>query len=224
MKKTAVFVITFTLFFSTISAKESSTFLHQIKPYFTMEPVFILNTADQTTSAPSPIVYPLSIGLIWPDTGLISFQPRLSFFTCYYLWDNSSERALPAEVENRTATSLSFLVDMPVVFSFNINKISTAELSAGISFLMRAALLSNGVSSSDSGTSGSAESDVELINEWFWQKARFLYVETGGGWLFKCTDKIKAGPEVRFYLPVGSLADGHGMDAMMVSAGLKIIF
>ena len=198
-------------------------FIHQIAVFAAFEPMFILNTEAGTKSAPSPVVYPLSIGISWPDYYFVSFQPRMSFYYNYYLWNNDEQTALPAEVENRTATALSCLFTLPAVFSFHFTDKTTFEAEAGVSFLLRTGILSNGVSGTDSGTSGSAESDTELINKWFWTGLRFLYAETGVSWLFDFT-AVKAGPELHFYLPIGSLLDNRGLDAMMLSGGIKLIF
>ncbi|MCK9170720.1 MAG: hypothetical protein M0P01_09925 [Treponema sp.] len=198
-------------------------FIHQTAVFAAFEPMFILNTEAGTKSAPSPVVYPISIGISWPDYYFVSFQPRMSFYYNYYLWNNDDQTALPAEVENRTATALSCLFTLPAVFSFHFTDKTTFEAEAGVSFLLRTGILSNGVSSTDSGTSGSAESDTELINNWFRTGLRFLYAETGVSWLFDFTG-VKAGPEIHFYLPVGSLVDNRGLDAMMLSGGIKLIF
>jgi hypothetical protein len=199
-------------------------FLHQVDIFTAFAPVFILNTEAGTKSAPSPVVYPLSIGVSWPDYYFVSFQPRLSFYYNYYLWNNDEQTALPAEVENRTATALTFLFTLPAVFSFHFTERTSFEAEAGVSLLLRAGIISNGVSASDSGTSGSAESDTALINEWFWSNGRFLYAETGVSWLYAFSGIVKGGPELHFYLPLGSLFSGRGMDAMMLSAGIKLVF
>lgn len=199
-------------------------FASQTDFFLALEPMLIVNTASSTKSAPSPIVYPLTIGASWPNYYFVSFQPRLSFFLNYYLWDNDSQKALPAEVENRTATSLSFLLSLPAVFSFHFTENTTFEAETGLSFLMRAGILSNGVSGSDSGTSGSAASDVDNINTWFWTGGRLLYVDAGASWLYRFSDKIKTGPELRILVPLGSLFSGDGLDAMMISTGLKLVF
>jgi hypothetical protein len=207
----------------TESPVPAGSFIHQIDFFLTFEPMFILNTEAGTKSAPSPVVYPLSIGISWPDDYFVSFQPRLSLFYNYYLWDTDEGMALPAEVENRTATALSFLFTLPAVFSFHLTDKGTLEAEAGFSVLVRFGILSSGVSSSDSGTSGTAADDTVLINKWFWTNGRMMYISAGAAWLYSFTDTIKAGPEVRFYLPPASLAEGRGLDAMMISAGIKLV-
>ena len=197
-------------------------FLSQTQGYVTFEPTLIVNTSSGTASAPSPIVYPFSIGASWPSGYFISFQPRLSFFMNYYLWDG--EKALPAEIENRTATSLSFLLALPASLNFDLSEKSRIEASVGLALLMRFAVLSNGVGSSDSGASGSAGDDVSHIADWFWSGARPLYLQTGCSYIYEISGRIKAGPDLQLYFPLGSIFGGRGLDAMILSTGIKLVF
>ena len=68
------------------------------------EPGIYLNTESVLVSAPSPIVYPISVGFIWPDSTVFSVQPTVSFFMMQHLYYD--DKALPAEIENRTTTTL----------------------------------------------------------------------------------------------------------------------
>ena len=54
------------------------------------EPGFYLNTESTLISGPSPIIYPISIGFLWPDSGVIAVQPTISFFMMnHLLYDES---------------------------------------------------------------------------------------------------------------------------------------
>ena len=172
-------------------------------------------------SAPSPAAFSLAFGAIWPNKAFLSFQPRLAFWTGYYLWDGKN--ALPAEVENRTALALNFMLDLPAVATFRFSKFQ-AEAGMGLGILARAALLANGVSEGDSGASGSAGGDKSEIQKWFWGNARFLYLEFLGGWEWNFTPRIAAGFELRYYLPIGSLTTGRGLDASIIALDAKLIF
>ncbi|MGP1458265.1 MAG: hypothetical protein ACTTKL_03015 [Treponema sp.] len=187
---------------------------------FAFTPAVIFNTDSSHKSAPSPIVYPFGFGISVPADKLVSFQPRLSFFTNYYLYDDGI--AKPAEIENRTATSLAFLLDLPAVFTFDIRQTHFFELGTGLAILARGAILSSGVDSSESGETGSAQSDVDAINKYFWKNANFLFLEASFAYLFQMTEKIKLGPEVRFYLPCGPLFTQGSMNGGMFAAGLKV--
>ena len=88
---------------------------------------------------------------------------------------------------------------------------------------MRFGFLANGVKESDSGYTGTAKGDMDEINNWFWGNARFFYVSFGGSWIYTFTEHLKAGPTVYAYIPIGSLLSGDGVQAMIISAGLKIM-
>lgn len=185
----------------------------------TFEPTLIINTDKPEDSAPSPVVYPLSFGVIFPKETLISFQPRISFFTNYYLWNGKG--AYPAEIENRTATAFSFLIDLPIGFTFTPGEKHKITLGTGPSILARFAFLSHAVSGSDSGYGdNTASDDVSKINEAFWNDASFLFINMYSSYLYKFSEKISAGPETHFYLPIGSLACGNGMNSAMISMGI----
>ena len=145
-------------------------------------------------------------------------EPALSFFTNYYLWDG--KKALPAEVENRTATVLSFLIDLPVVYNFNRKNNHYFEAGAGLAVLARYGILSNGVKSSDEGTSGDAQGDVKEINSYFQSFNRMIFPELTAAWNYKVTERLDAGLTGRIYIPIS----GNGLDTMMISVGTRLIF
>ena len=187
---------------------------------FAFTPAVIFNTDTSHKSAPPPIVYPFGFGISVPADKLVSFQPRLSFFTNYYLYDAGT--AKPAEIENRTATALSFLLDLPAVFTLDVRKTHFFELGAGAAILARGAILSSGVDADEEGETGTAQGDVDAINKYFWKNINFLYLEASFAYLFKLTERIKLGPEVRFYLPCGPLFTQGSMNGGIFAAGLKV--
>jgi hypothetical protein len=68
-----------------------------------------------------------------------------------------------------------------------------------------------------------ASDEVSKINEYFWQKMRFLYLSTDVQWMFDLP-KVKAGPILRFYLPLGGLISDKSMNASIFNLGLKVCF
>lgn len=206
---------------SYVPAKSAKEFWSQVSPFVNIGVNITLNTESKLKSAPSPTAFSLAVGGIWPNKAFLSFQPRLAFWTSYYLWDGKN--ALPAEVENRTAFVLNFMLDLPAAATFRFQKFQV-EAGAGLGVLARAALLANGVSESDSGASGSAGQDKKEIQKWFWGNARFLYMELFGAWEWKFTERIATGFELRYYLPIGSLADGRGLTESIIALSAKLIF
>ena len=159
------------------------------------EPALYLNTESTLVSAPSPIVYPITLGILWPNEARFSIQPTLSFFLMYHLMYNN--RALPAEIENRTTTTLSFMLNIPVMYSIYLKK-SRFQFNAGVAMLIRFGFLSLGVKDSDYGWTGSAAGDVSAINAWFWNDMRWLYLSIGTSWLYNLTRSLERGQRLMF--------------------------
>lgn len=169
--------------------------------------------------APSPINYPVTIGIIWPNYTFVSMEPTLTYFQQYYLWYDGL--ALPAEVEHATASTHHFLVNLPVVVQLYM-KNSRFQFSLGGAVLMRFGLLPSDVKADDEGFTGTAGGDLPLINDWFWQNCRYLYLSTGFSWLYNTYHNVKAGPTIKVYVPVSSMVYKEGLQGMMVDIGLKI--
>jgi hypothetical protein len=182
--------------------------------FFTAGPQLMVNTEPATKSAPSPVQFSGGIGAIFFQDTRIQLLPQLSFFTGYYLWDGTN--ALPAEVENRTALALSFLIDVPVMYTWKKNS-WTLRAGGGISILPRIGIRAPGVSSTEAGD------DISSINSWFWSGARFLYPELTASAVYKTSGGWHTGIQQKFYIPAGSLIAGRGLDAAIISSSIILV-
>ena len=221
IKTKSLFLIIISLFFlMDLNAQEEETASPSAWDFvMQFEPGFYLNTASPLISAPSPIVYPISIGFLWPAHAKLAVQPAISFFMMQHLF--YEDMALPAEIENRTTTTLSFMLNIPAVYSIYLQN-SNFQLTAGLGVFMRFGLLSPGVKAEDSGWSGTAGSDVEKINNYFWGNMRWLYGTAGVNWLYNLTPQLRAGPTINVYIPAGGLISDKSAQGMIISAGIKI--
>ena len=86
--------------------------------FFTLGPSVYVNTDSKTS--PSPVSFAFGAGFDLFNHKFLNFQPKLTFFTNYYLWDG--ECARPSEIENRTALALSFLLDLNTTHIFRLKK------------------------------------------------------------------------------------------------------
>lgn len=189
--------------------------------FFTLGPGIYINTESTKKSAPSPIFFSGGVGFDFFNDKIINFQSKITFFTNYYLW--TGQNARPAEIENRTAFALSFLVDFDASKTVYFTK-SALQFGAGISVLARYAFLANGVDKEDSGgtSSQNAGEDVKSINKWFFSNMNFLYPNITISYLRLLESKWHAGLESRFYIPLGSMKDGRGLDTMIISLSAKL--
>ena len=202
---------------------QSQAMIHRLDFVFGISPLVSINTHKKNAegkfiSAPSPIVVPLYIGLSVPNYTFFSFQPSLRFFTTYNLvYDNM---VLPAEVENRTGQTLSFLLNLPVAFKINFKDRTSWSILAGVATFFRYAMLPANIKESAPGYKGSAGADVSYMNSWYYNNLRFLYLSAGFDWMFYY-GKTKYGPEIAVFFPVSVLSD-KSIDGLMVCAGIKI--
>lgn len=178
--------------------------------------------ADSDFSAPSPILFPFYIGLTWPKDYFISIQPSIKLFSTYYYVNNGQVYA--AEIENRTASAFGILLNIPLVFKVNLWDKTNITASVGIAFLIRFAFLASGVDESDYGDTGSADSDLSLINSSFYSGGKFIYMSTSADWMFNLKNGMEIGPEVSFYIPVVTLVSEFSLEGTMISVGAKFVF
>lgn len=194
--------------------------------FFTLGPKLMLNTDDSTKSAPSPVMYSFGIGGDFFIKDNVLFQSHGSFFTNYYLWDG--ERAQPAEAENRTATALSAMLDLTGGYTWKRGESQKHHFSlmGGLGLFVRIGVLSGGVNPDDKNSDGksTASEDVSSINSDFYSDLNFLYPELAFSYSYIFSDVWKIGGEVRSYIPLGSIINGNGIDAMILSFAFKISY
>lgn len=189
--------------------------------FFTLGPNMMINTDSPKNSAPHPIMYSLGFGMDFFKNLPVWFQPHAHFFTNYYLWDG--EAARPAEVENRTATVFSAMIDLSTIYALDFGK-NSLQFGGGIGFLARYGVLSNGVKSSDEGggTNTTAGDDVSEINSYLMGDMRFLYPEISVSYL-RNLENFSVGGEFRAYIPLGSISKGDGLNSAIFSLSAKIV-
>ena len=142
---------------------QSQSFINKIDFVFGVEPAVSINThskiGNKFVSAPSPMYFPVYIGLSYPNYTAISFQPSLRFFMSYHLVYD--DMVLPAEIENRTGLTFNFLVNLPVVFKLNYRNKYSWSVIAGLAGLIRFATVPFNVEPDAPGTTGTVKSDVD---------------------------------------------------------------
>lgn len=190
--------------------------------FFTLGPSVYVNTGSTKTSAPSPVSFTPGIGFDFFNGRAIGLQTALSFFSTYNLWDG--ENARPAEVENREASTINFLLDVDGTKKFAFDK-NIFEISAGAGFLIRYGFLSNGVNEDEAGTvSGkTVKDDIGSINDWYYSGMNFLYPNLGFCWMHDFERSWNAGLCLKYYVPLGALMDGRGMDTSIITIGVKAL-
>ncbi len=149
-------------------------------------------------SAPSPILGSAGAGWTIPVLPYLTFVPQASFYMNYYLLTENG-RALPAEIEQRTAIVPTILIDLPVFYRFRFAS-SDLSLGAGLSVPIRFAFAAQGVPSED-------RADVKKINEYLWGGMRFLYPSFHISYDYFLAGGLGIGAGLKLYIPVINFDD-----------------
>ncbi len=176
-------------------------------------------------SAPSPLVgflgfeyrHPL------PKQGVF-FAPSASFFLLTYLWAN--DRALPAEIENRTAFVPAILLDASFLYTIQKDRF-LFSFGGGPGIMLRYAFLESGVSEDETSYSGDvpAGEQVDNINSYLWSSLRWFYPMAQGNIRYQLPNGWGAGASLRLGLPIFNIwsdPDTSLADSLMILFALTI--
>ncbi|OJF76718.1 MAG: hypothetical protein BKP49_06045 [Treponema sp. CETP13] len=182
--------------------------------FFQMGTLIKVNTYDD--SAPSPILFSLGVGYDIPITSLISCTPQIHLFTNYYLWDSDNEQALPAAVENRTASVPAILLDVPATFNFTFGSFILGVQPA-LSFLLRYAYTAHNVTEDVS-------EDISNINSWFYSDLHFFYPSLRISFDHFYKSGIKIGLSASAYVPISSFTENNFPQNFICTISSRLFF
>jgi hypothetical protein len=242
MKQFPAIIISLMLLTTTISAQDTGGTLRPYSPWSFFGGLNYLYNADGDgvtevpgmnpdgspgglDSAPSPLV-----GLVGAEYRLpvwkpgVYFAPSASLFMLAYLW--ADDRALPAEIENRTAFVPSLLLDASFLYTIETNRF-LYSFGGGPALLIRYGFLESGVSSDEKSYDSDmpAGEQVEEINSWLWSSLRWFYPMVQAGVRYRLTNGWGAGASLRAGLPVFNLwadSDTGIADSLMLIFCLTI--
>ena len=176
------------------------------------------------SSAPSPLCGFVGAEYRLPVAPAIDFAPSASIYAVQYLWANN--RALPAEIENRTAYVPSLFLDFSFLYHIEKDRF-LFSFGGGPAILVRAAFLESGVPSSakNDGESLNAGKQVEAINGYFWESGRWLYPTLQAGVRYKLETGWGGGFVLRAGIPIYNAWAQPGVpfgDSLMLLLALTI--
>ena len=172
------------------------------------------------SSAPSPIAGFLGAEYRYPIRQDVLIAPSLSLYGMRYLW--AEDRALPAEIENRTAFVPTLLLDCPFLYRIESGRL-LYTFGGGPGVLLRWGFLESGVGKNEKSYSEdmAAGDQVKEINKYLWGSGRWFYPITEGNVRYRLDNGWGAGahrphryshfqPVVKPASPVLRLDDDHG--------------
>jgi hypothetical protein len=161
----------------------------------------------------------LGVGLVFPlPVPGLSVNPSMEFYSNYYAWYDS--RALPIDVENRTAIVYGCILDIPATYKFTLGKAHDLSAQLGVAAVMRA-----GFRASDD--VDVTQEDVNSIVAYMWGKGRFFYPSVGINYSYRLTDWVRIGVTGRALIPVFNLWTREDLpfyDNMIYGGGITLTF
>ncbi|UTC74212.1 hypothetical protein E4O03_08130 [Treponema sp. OMZ 792] len=172
-----------------------------------------------------PMGTALNLGAEYEYKGIstLSIVPSLDFSLFHY--GLYKKKAYICEIENRSALTMSFLLDVPFLVRLEF-KPWTISMGGGLAFFMRFGLLEPGIKPDDPGTEGLKTSEeVKEINRYFWQQGRFIYPSLRIKAEYTLPSGWKAGVQLKTYLPLSNIWDklkNKSSDGLMIQAGIVL--
>jgi hypothetical protein len=141
-----------------------------------------------------------------------------------YLW--ADDRALPAEIENRTAMVPSIFLEVPFLYTFERGDF-LFRAGGGLGFLIRYAFLEFGVDADEKSYEEdlSAGQQVARINRYLWSDARWVYPTLQGEMTYRLENGWGAGLTLRVGIPIFNLWATPSVpfaDSLMVMVAVTI--
>ncbi len=144
----------------------------------------------------------------------LSFIPSLDVSIFHYNFSGNASTGLAyiSAIENRTALSLAFLLDIPLMARFDINS-WVLSVGGGLALFLRGAFLEPGVKPDDlSGSGRTAKETVKLINSYFWKKGRFFYPSLAFKTEYIFKSGWKAGLKFKAFIPIYNAWDSSNQN------------
>ena len=175
--------------------------------------------------AAPPMGTALNLGAEYEYKGIkkLSIVPSLDFSLFHY--GLRRKKAYICEIENRTALTMSLLLDVPFLARFDLHP-WTISIGGGLALFMRFGLLEPGIKPEETGTEGlSLVKEVQEINRYFWQNGRFIYPSLRFKTEYTMASGWKVGVQLKAYLPFSNLWDklkNKWSDGIIVQAGIVL--
>ncbi len=147
---------------------------------------------DSTSMTSSLIVNGLACSVDYTIGAGFQFEPALDLYWGYYQLTDSG-RAVPAEISERDAYAVGFLINLPVTYTFKIGE--RFDLAAGLGPAVNLRLLLKAAKDVE-------DSTVSSIANYMWSDGRFFVPSTLFRVTARLTDRLSISLAGSFYWPV----------------------
>jgi hypothetical protein len=162
---------------------------------------------------PMPVLPAPGAALACSIWGPLSAELSLDLYFTNYKYDFDWDRALPAEIENRSAFVFGFLTGIQVLARFSPLDNLTLRAYGGPAADFRIIALALDLHPDD--FSGLPETDAQIqtdaVREYFWSQGRWFLPVAGMGIDYEINEKFLIGLDFRTWFPLYKLWSGENL-------------
>jgi hypothetical protein len=190
--------------------------------------VLVFPESDVLYSDPMPILPSPHVALgfpfvFWGNT-VFSLETSMDVYLTHYTYNSILEKPVPAAIENRSSLVIGPIFGLQFLGKTGIGPVVFLRYFLGIAFDLRIVLIAEDLNDSDM---AKASENTELTNEYFWDKARWIFPTAGVGLDFKIAPAFSFGIDGRVWVPLSQLSSGEdqsGLDGWRFGVGFHVTF
>jgi hypothetical protein len=160
---------------------------------------------------PMPVLPAPGTALACSIWGPLSAEISLDLYFTHYKYDFEWNRALPAEMENRSAFVFGILTGIQVLASFPLGEQFVFRGYGGPAMDLRIITLAADLHPDD--LSGLPETDAQIqtdaVREYFWGRGRWFLPVLGTGFDYRINEKFLIGLDFRTWFPLYKVWSGE---------------
>jgi hypothetical protein len=163
--------------------------------------------------APTPILPSPGASLAYRFWGPLSAEASLDLYFTHYGYDFELDRAVPAEVENRSAFVLGPILGFSLVSRVPVGKRFGLRISGGFAMDLRIVTLAFDLNDADlvEDDPRGAPMQTNAVRDYFWGQGRWLLPVLGVGFDAALNEKFTLGLDFRVWFPLYRLWTGEDL-------------
>ena len=174
-------------------------------------------------SGPMPILPSPGLGASYRFNNMFRLESTLDFYMAIYGYSDELGRAVPQEVEHRSAQVIGSILGIQTAGYFNFFSFLTLRAFAGLTADLRIVMVAFDLGPDD----GDASKQTDSVRDYFWSQGRWLFPVLGVGADFLIDRNFRLGIDLRVWAPLYRLWSGEDLPAIegwRFGGGLRLGF
>jgi hypothetical protein len=165
--------------------------------------------------APTPILPSPGASLAYRFWGPLSAEASLDLYFTHYGYDFELDRAIPVEIENRSAFVLGPILGFSLTGRVPLGERFGLRLSGGLAMDLRIVTLAFDLNEADlvEDDPRGAPMQTNAARDYFWAQGRWLLPVLGAGFDTALNEKFTLGLDFRLWFPLYRLWSGEDLPA-----------